>query len=627
MIKHRFKMIIAAFIVFAVMVQSCNNRDNEQPAPAEGRVEFTFEVIDNPDGGRKGSSGKSAGRTEADIPSKVVISIEDNLGNPVYALEELTLFEFNGSYVTEPLILQVGSYKLTEYLVLDDEDATIFATPQEGSDLDYLVADPLPIDLVVSANASTSLAPQVISTEQLTPADFGYTDSNFEFVATYDMLLSVFVQNATTGAFESTDATLTVTATAETTELYNKAIASGIVQVKLTDGYSNYTVQVDKAGYNSYTADFTQAEMKAFFTDPLIVNLFPPAAVPNGASVAAFTGDNYQGAEIAATPSGGFILSANKWGGGTEGFVYDASNTVVGSFSTGHVTEFSTGLAVLDNGEFITSRIVGTNLHAVIYNADGTVKVADQVIRSGANTARNMMAISDGTGYLVLWAESNTLSMQKIDAAGNLVGGLVQPGVDVNQFDNAGTRRRGMEAAMKSDGQFVFVTRPTSNYNNLEVHEFNADLTINTTYQITPTQAGINHYSMVDLNENGEYVITWLRAEDNVVRMAGFSMGGNALFSEVIVGQARTLASDVTVSDNGTVIVSYAGGNGSPNMVDHVIRIYDLTGAPADDEIIAAQVVNQATNTKVTFIDNNNFVVLYDNLPAGYEQFAQKFTY
>lgn len=624
MIKHRFKMIMAAFTVLAVMVQSCNNRDKEQPVPAEGRVEFAFEVIDNPDGGRKGD----AGRTEADIPSKVVISIEDDLGNPVYTLEELTLFEFNGSYVTEPLILQVGSYKLTEYLVLDDEDATIYATPQEGSDLDYLVADPLPIDLVVAANASTSIAPQVISTEELTPADFGYTDSNFEFVATYDMLLSVFVQNATTGAFESTDANLTITATTEATELYNKAIASGIIQVKLTDGYDNYTVQVDKTGYNSYSANFTQAEMKAFFTDPLIVNLFPPAAVPSGASIAAFTGDNYQGAEIAATPSGGFILSANRWGGGTEGFVYDASNAVVGSFSTGHVTQFSTGLAVLDNGEFIATRIVGTNLHAVIYNADGSIKVADQVFRSGATTARNMMAISDGTGYLVLWAESNTLSMQKIDAAGNLLGSMVQPGINVNQFDNAGTRRRGMEAAMKSDGEFVFVSRPLSNYSNLEVHEFNADLTIKTpAFQITPTEAGINHYSMVDINENGEYVITWLRAEDNVVRMAGFSMGGNSLFSEVIVGQARTLVSDVAVSDNGTVIVSFAGGNGSPNILDHVIRVYDLTGAPADDEIIAAQVANVASNTKVTFIDNNNFVVLYDNVPAGYEQFAQKFTY
>lgn len=98
------------------------------------------------------------------------------------------------------------------------------------------------------------------------------------------------------------------------------------------------------------------------------------------------------------------------------------------------------------------------------------------------------------------------------------------------------------------------------------------------------------------------------------------------MFSGVVVGQARTPASDVAVNNNGTVIVSYAGGNGSPNTLDHVIRVYDLTGAPADDEIIIAQVANQATNTKVTFIDNNNFVVLFDNLPAGYEQFAQKFT-
>ncbi len=613
-----------AITVLAVLIQSCNNRDKEQPAPAEGRVEFSFEVVDNPDGGRKGD----AGRTEANVPTKVAISIEDNLGNPVYTLEELTLFEFNGSYVTEPLILQVGTYQLTEYLVIDDEDATIFATPQEGSDLDYLVADPLPIELVVSANASTSLAPQVISTEELTPADFGYTDSNFEFIATFDMLLSVFVQNATTGAFESTDANLIVTATAEATELYNKSIASGIIQVKLIDDYDNYTVQVDKAGYNSYSADYTQAEMKAFFTDPLIVNLFPPSAVPVGGVINDFPTASYQGPELVATPGGGFIVSGNRGGGGTEGFVYDNTSTVIGSFTTGHHTRFETGLAVLNTGEFITTRVVGNNLHAVIYNADGSIKVADQVYRVATAQAENMQAVTDGTTFLLVWSEGNTLFFQKMDHNGSLIGGIVNPSNVVNLFIDS-TRRRGLEVSMNSSGDFVIVTRSNLNQGWLAVTEFNADLTVRTPeFSIMPTAAGINTFSMVDLDENGNYIVTWARSEDYIVRMAGFSLGGNTTFSEVQVGQARRMAIDVAISSTGTVVVTYPGSGNTPNTQDVSLRLFDLSGNPLDDELIVGSTPTQTTTSKIVFLDASNFVIVYgdENAGVGHTQYTQKFT-
>lgn len=616
---------MTVLIVSALVVQSCRNKDKEDPVPAEGRVEFSFEVIDNPDGGRTKGDG---GRVEADIPTKVVISIEDDLGNPVYTLEELSLFEFNGSYVTEPLILQVGNYQLTEYLVLDDEGSTIYATPQEGSHLDYLVADPLPIALAVSANSSTSLAPQVISTEELTPADFGYTDSNFEFVATYDMLLSVFVQNATTGAFESTDANLTVIATNETLVLYNKAIGSGIIQVKLIDGYDTYTVQVDKAGYDRYSANFTQAEMKAFFTDPLIVNLFPPAAVAVGGVINDFAAASYQGPEVFATPSGGFIVSGNRGGGGTEGFVYDASSALIGSFTTGHHTRFETGLAVLNSGEFITTRVVGSELRAVIYNADGSVKVADHVFRNAAANAENMQVVTDGTLFLLVWSEGNTLFFQKMDANGTLVGGIVNPANNVNLFIDA-TRRRGLEVSMNSNGDFVVVTRSSVNQGYLAVTEFNADLTVKTAeFSLIPTASGINTFSMVDLDDSGNYVIVWARAEDNIVRMAGFSLGGNSLFSEVVVGQARTKAPDVAINASGMVVVAYPGGAGSPNTQDVVLRLYDLSGNAIDDEVFVGTVPTQATTAKVTFVDGSHFVVVYGDESAGigHTQYTQKFT-
>ena len=263
MTYDRYIIRLLILLTIFTAMQSCDN--GEEEIVEEGTVSFTFEVI---------SDENEGGRTEALIPTTIVLSIEDLSGNPIYTLEELDIFEFNGSYVSEPLILEVGDYQLTEYLVRDDVGATIYATPVEGSELDYLVNDPLPIALTVAANQSTQLAPQVISTETLTPADFGYTDSNFEFIETFDFLMSVFVFNETTEAFEATSGQVTISG--DGVEIYNNAFSAGVVQIKLIDGYTNYTVSVTKSGYLVNNTTLTNAEMKATFTDPIVIQLATP---------------------------------------------------------------------------------------------------------------------------------------------------------------------------------------------------------------------------------------------------------------------------------------------------------------------------------------------------------------
>lgn len=109
-----------------------------------------------------------------------------------------------------------------------------------------------------------------------------------------------------------------------------------------------------------------------------------------------------------------------------------------------------------------------------------------------------------------------------------------------------------------------------------------------------------------------------LRSEDYIVRMAGFSLGANVLFAEVTVGHSRRMAMDVAINTTGTVVVTYPGSGNSPNTQDVSLHLYDLTGNSLDDELVLPGVIpTQTTTSKITFLDNSNFVIVYGDESAG----------
>jgi hypothetical protein len=166
------KKICFILSLAALLFSSCDREDNVEPT--KGAVQFSF--------GRK--QDNSGGRpSDSEIPSGIAISIRNAEGQLVVENEVLNLLSFGHGYVSESLELAPGNYAVTSFLVLDDTDNTLYATPLEGSELASLVEDPLPVSFTVSENNGTVLALQVVDvTETDTPEDFGYASFTFDIV-------------------------------------------------------------------------------------------------------------------------------------------------------------------------------------------------------------------------------------------------------------------------------------------------------------------------------------------------------------------------------------------------------------------------------------------------------------
>jgi hypothetical protein len=159
-------------ILILLVLISCQVQEKLETNP--GTIKFSMQSVVRNEGGRI---------TETPTPASVLISIEDESGNTVEDNKKLTLYSLGQGFVSESLQLIPGSYKLTQFLILNEDDGVIYATPQEGSELAEFVNDPLPIEFTISEDENTLVTPQVLAVHpEDTPESFGFASFGFEVV-------------------------------------------------------------------------------------------------------------------------------------------------------------------------------------------------------------------------------------------------------------------------------------------------------------------------------------------------------------------------------------------------------------------------------------------------------------
>jgi len=163
------KLFFYVAILFAAT--SCQKEDE---TIVKGRIKFSM---------NKAERNTTSSRLQDErIPTKLLIGIEEV---SEYSGKEYTLnlYGFGQSWASDAIELQVGEYKLYSFLILDQFNQIMYATPVEGSELAQYVVDPLPIDFNVSENEMTLVTPQVIAVEANdTPESFGYVSFSFDVV-------------------------------------------------------------------------------------------------------------------------------------------------------------------------------------------------------------------------------------------------------------------------------------------------------------------------------------------------------------------------------------------------------------------------------------------------------------
>ncbi len=249
---------ICSLVVLSLLYISCNKEDIK-PNKKEGIVEFGFSLKAPSHSGAQKSSMKAP----ASDPAAVVVSIKKANGNSAYTMQKVDLYNMNGYYISKPLSLLPGSYTIEQFFVVDAAGNVMYATPFQGSPKAYLVSEPLPISFTVSKDAVTKIVPEVLSTEDSTPEDFGYSTFSFEVVKTFDFLIGVFVYNESTQNFELTNANLTIIAASKT--IYTDTLAAITNKITINDGYDNYFLSITKDGYKTWSDTLTAAELKLYF--------------------------------------------------------------------------------------------------------------------------------------------------------------------------------------------------------------------------------------------------------------------------------------------------------------------------------------------------------------------------
>ena len=244
-----------------LMLFSCQ-QDLEDPQ-ITGKVEFTFNTS-------KSLEGKAA-KNNIEDARYVLVKIAKDDGEVVYENEKLELYKFGDDFVSEPLALSIGNYQLLEFLILDENNQVIFATPLKGSELASLVTNPLPMDFEVAQDVTLKLVPEVVDVDGTTAEAFGYTTFSFDPILVWDFQLSVFAYDYNTENFELTEANLYVINGEDTAQ--TETLEAAINYIALQQESEHYTLVISKEGYQSYNKEFMAEDLRGYLNNPLVVVL------------------------------------------------------------------------------------------------------------------------------------------------------------------------------------------------------------------------------------------------------------------------------------------------------------------------------------------------------------------
>lgn len=167
-------LICLSFILLliAFVFQNCSR---EEEVVREGKLQFMVNLNSAADPGARNASDLPAG-------SSLRVSIETSSGAEVYTLHPVSLYKAGNEFISEPLSLNPGTYKVTDFLVISPDSEVLYATPKTGSDLASLVQHPLPVTFSIQKNSTANLDLQVVDVSHHAPEDFGYVSFGVDIV-------------------------------------------------------------------------------------------------------------------------------------------------------------------------------------------------------------------------------------------------------------------------------------------------------------------------------------------------------------------------------------------------------------------------------------------------------------
>lgn len=310
------RFILKYFLVTAVMISLVSCDGDDPSISYSGNIQFAFS-----------QEGIVGGRMQQGSLS-ILLSIKDSGGIYLYEKKQLSLYKFGEEYLSEPISLSTGDFHLAEFIVLDENNEALYASPLENSKLAYLVTDPLPIDFTVSKDETIKVVPQVIECANHSAADFGYNTFSFDIADTFTFLIGVLAYDDLTKNFELTDAHITITLEDDT--LFNQDLTAVTSDIRIRNKEGHYLLKVTKDNYLPFQKSFTASQLKQYEDIPLVVTLLNKsitegllAYYPFNGNALDSTANNYDGIVHEA------VLTTDRKGNSNASYSFDGENDYI----------------------------------------------------------------------------------------------------------------------------------------------------------------------------------------------------------------------------------------------------------------------------------------------------------
>src|SRR5687768_8567055 len=157
----RFEMGI---LLLLVLMTSCVEEEGRKDAKVN--LTFNFAVKENKDGRTRGDEISSG--------ASVLISVEMINGELVVDQQEVAIQKGGIGYVTAPLQLPQGNYRLVDFMVLSESNEVLYATPRHGSVLSEAIMRSLPYSFAINSKGTFDNGIQVLDAKTKTAKSFGY---------------------------------------------------------------------------------------------------------------------------------------------------------------------------------------------------------------------------------------------------------------------------------------------------------------------------------------------------------------------------------------------------------------------------------------------------------------------
>jgi uncharacterized protein (TIGR02145 family) len=240
-------IIMSTFLITCKKEKEAENKEQE--------VSFAINMINS----QNTSSLKSSSLYKLSDVKKAVLTIQQADGTPTnYTSADVKIYQMNGVFFSQKLTLKTGAYRLTEFLLKDSANNTIFATPLAGSQEAQNVIHPLPVSFSVAKDSITPVNIEVLSTANKTPGDFGLAGFQIKGKGLLNYFLISLADKVSnrllSGKITISDGRLSYVQNLD-------SIVNNVVPI--SDSLSYYVfVTIEKNGYDFYLGQFTVDSLK-----------------------------------------------------------------------------------------------------------------------------------------------------------------------------------------------------------------------------------------------------------------------------------------------------------------------------------------------------------------------------